>query len=99
LRGLGRTAVYSLYQLPQAVNANYQGQYIGVVSCPVLRDLAVLGRCAPGVRAVQADDSMFEDDYGHHRGGMIHALDDVLRTTTMRHRRGQDHHDVTSSWL
>ena len=57
LRGLGGTTVYPLYQLPQAANPNYQGQYIGVVSCPVLRDLAVLGRCAPGVRAVQADDS------------------------------------------
>jgi hypothetical protein len=57
LRGLGGTAVYPLYQLPHAASGNYRDQYIGVVSCPVLRDLAVLGRCAPGVRAVQADDS------------------------------------------
>ena len=41
LHGLGGAAVYPLYLLPQAANPNYQGQYIGVVSCPVLRDLAV----------------------------------------------------------
>jgi hypothetical protein len=33
------------------------------VSCPVMRALAVLGQCAPGLRAVQAaDDSLFSDN-------------------------------------
>jgi hypothetical protein len=57
LRGLGGTTVYPLYFLPQAANPNYQGQYVGVVSCAALRGLAVLGQCAPGIVAVQADDS------------------------------------------
>jgi len=57
LRGLNGATVYPLYLLPQATDPNYQGQYVGVVSCSMLRDLAVLGRCAPGVQAVQADDS------------------------------------------
>jgi hypothetical protein len=34
-----------------------------VVSCGVMRDLAVLGRCAPGLAAVKTDDgSMFSDN-------------------------------------
>jgi hypothetical protein len=57
LDGLGGTTVYPLYLLPQAANPDYQGQYVAVVSCTALRDLAVLGRCAPGIQAVQADDS------------------------------------------
>jgi hypothetical protein len=57
LDGLGGTTVYPLYLLPQAANPDYQGQYVAVVSCTTLRDLAVLGRCAPGIQAVQADDS------------------------------------------
>ena len=67
LRGLGGTTVYPLYLLPQATNPNYQGQYIGVVSCAALRDLGVLGRCAPGARAVQADDSalVYSDNPRH----------------------------------
>ena len=57
LRGLGGTTVYPLYLLPQATNPDYQGNDIAVVSCPDLRQLAVLGQCAPGVRAVQANDA------------------------------------------
>jgi hypothetical protein len=56
LRGIGGTAVYPLYLLPQATNPNYQGQYIGVVRCADLRQLGVLGRCPAGVQAVQAND-------------------------------------------
>ena len=37
-------------------NPNYQGQYIGVISCSVLRQLAVLGQCAAGAQAVQVND-------------------------------------------
>jgi hypothetical protein len=56
LRTVGGTTVYPLYSLPQAANPNYQGNDIGVVSCSVMRQLAVLGQCAAGVRAVQVGD-------------------------------------------
>jgi hypothetical protein len=56
LAGIGGTAVYPLYPLPQAAEPNFQGQYLGVVSCQVMRDLAVLGQCAPGLQAVQVQD-------------------------------------------
>ena len=35
-----------LRTVPQAANPNYQGPYIGVVSCSVMRQLPVLGQCA-----------------------------------------------------
>jgi len=57
LRGIGGTTVYPFYLLPQAASPDYQGQYIGVASCPVLRELAVLGRCAAGARAVQVNNA------------------------------------------
>ena len=57
LRAIGGTTVYPLYLLPQATNPNYQGQDIGVVSCPALRALAVLGQCAAGAQAVQVNDA------------------------------------------
>ncbi len=67
LRGVGGTTVYPLYYLPQAANPNDQNNYIGVVSCSVLRDLAVLGQCAPGVQAVQVnDDSLAYSDNPHN---------------------------------
>jgi hypothetical protein len=56
LRAIPGTAVYPLYSLPGAANPDYQGQYIGVVSCSVLRQLAVFGQCAPGLAAVQVSD-------------------------------------------
>ena len=64
LRSLGGTVVYPLYSLPQAANPNYQGNYIGVVSCTELRELAVLGQCAPGAQAVQVNDQslLFSDN-------------------------------------
>ncbi len=40
-----------------AANPNYQGQYIGVVSCSVLRQLPVLGQCAARAQAVQVNDA------------------------------------------
>ncbi|HEX5303174.1 MAG TPA: FtsX-like permease family protein [Streptosporangiaceae bacterium] len=56
LRAIPGITVYPLYSLPQTANPDYQGQYIGVVSCPVMRQLAVLGQCAPGLAAVQVSD-------------------------------------------
>ena len=54
LRGIGGATVYPLYPLPQAASPSYQGN--AVVECPVPRDLAAFGQCAPGLRAVQAND-------------------------------------------
>jgi hypothetical protein len=56
LRAIPGTTVYPLYSLPGAANPDYQGQYIGVVSCSVVRQLAVFGQCAPGLAAVQVSD-------------------------------------------
>jgi len=56
LRAIGGAAVYPLYSSPQAINPAYQGNDNAIVGCQVLRDLAAFGRCAPGVRAVQAND-------------------------------------------
>jgi len=65
LQRLGGTTVYPLYTLPGAGPA-YQGTYIGVVSCSALRQLAVLGQCAPGARAVQVqDNSLILSDNPH----------------------------------
>ncbi|MDX6418514.1 MAG: hypothetical protein QOG28_3134 [Trebonia sp.] len=41
----------------------YVGQSDIAVSCAVMREIAVLGQCAPGVKAVQTtDDSLFDDN-------------------------------------
>ena len=56
LRTISGATVYPLYFLPQAANPNYQGNDIGVVSCSVMRQLAVLGQCAAGLAAVQVND-------------------------------------------
>ncbi len=67
LAGIGGTAVYPFYPLPQAAEPNFRGQYIGVVSCQVMRNLAVLGQCAPGLQAVQVmDDSLLFSDNPHN---------------------------------
>ena len=67
LSGIAGTEVFPLYSLPQAANPNYQGQYIGVVSCSVLRQLAALGECAPGLTAVQvSDDALVYSDNPHN---------------------------------
>jgi hypothetical protein len=67
LSGIAGTEVFPLHSLPQAANPNYQGQYIGVVSCSVLRQLAALGKCAPGLTAVQvADDALVYSDNPHN---------------------------------
>jgi hypothetical protein len=49
LKGIKGAAVYPIYSLPQSTNA--------VISCSALRELAVLGQCAPGIKAVEADDT------------------------------------------
>ena len=67
LRTVSGTTVYPLYSLPQVANPNYQGQYIGVIGCSVLRQLAVLGQCAAGAQAVQVNDnSLVYSDNPHN---------------------------------
>jgi len=56
LRGIGGATVYPLYLLPQAASPSYQGNDNAVVECPVPRVLVAFGQCAPGIRAVQAND-------------------------------------------
>jgi hypothetical protein len=66
LRAIPGTVVFPLYSLPQAANPDYQGQYIGVVSCSVMRQLSVLGHCSHGFAAVQVfDASLIYSDNPH----------------------------------
>jgi hypothetical protein len=66
LRAIPGTEVFPLYSLSQVANPNYQGQYVGVVSCQVMRQLTVLGQCAPGLTAVQVNDgSLIRSDNPH----------------------------------
>jgi hypothetical protein len=64
LSAIPGATVYPLYSLAAADGS--AGPGLGpvdtAVSCAVMRDLAVLGQCAPGLRAVQASDSGLFDD-------------------------------------
>ena len=64
LSAIPGATVYPLYSLAAADGS--AGPGLGpvdtAVSCAVMRDLAVLGQCAPGLRAVQASDSGLYDD-------------------------------------
>ncbi len=64
LDGIPGATAYPLYSLPSAGGTAGPGAGPGdtVVSCAVMRDLAVLGRCAPGLRAVLASDASLFDD-------------------------------------
>ncbi len=67
LRTLRGASVLPLYSSPQSANPGYQGGYVGVVSCSVMRQLPVLGQCAPGRTAVLANDaSLIYDDNPHY---------------------------------
>jgi hypothetical protein len=86
LSAIGGTAVYPFYFAPgngpapgQASDLAYQGPQfapITIVSCAVMRDLAVLGQCAPGVAAVQTNDgSMFGDNPLYNTKPFVSASD------------------------
>jgi ABC-type antimicrobial peptide transport system permease subunit len=64
LSAIPGATVYPLYSLTAADGSVGPGLGPGdtAVSCAVMRDLAVLGQCAPGLRAVQASDSGLFDD-------------------------------------
>ena len=57
------TTVIPLYGLPGSLNPNAPQPYSGVIGCAGLARLGVLGRCAPGAIAVQADtQNLFGDN-------------------------------------
>ncbi|HZZ54361.1 MAG TPA: FtsX-like permease family protein, partial [Trebonia sp.] len=64
LSAIPGATVYPLYSLAAGDGSVGPGLGPGdtAVSCAVMRDLAVLGQCAPGLRAVQASDSGLFDD-------------------------------------
>ena len=64
LSAIPGATVYPLYSLPTADGSVGPGFGPGdtAVSCAVMRALAVLGQCAPGLQAVQASDSGLFDD-------------------------------------
>ena len=64
LSAIPGATVYPLYSLPAADGSVGPGFGPGdtAVSCAVMRSLAVLGQCAPGLQAVQASDSGLFDD-------------------------------------
>jgi hypothetical protein len=54
----------------------YDGPSDIAVSCAVMREIAVLGQCAPGVKAVQAtDDSLFDDNPMFNTKPIVSASD------------------------
>jgi hypothetical protein len=65
LTGIPGATVYPLYTAPSAGGSVGPGLGPGdtAVSCAAMRALAVLGQCAPGLRAVMAsDDGLFDDN-------------------------------------
>jgi hypothetical protein len=61
---------------PVSVQGGPGGGPTTVVSCAVMRDLAVLGQCAPGVAAVRTDDgSMFGDNPLYNTQSFVSASD------------------------
>ena len=84
LSAIGGTDVYPFYlaspgSKPEAGLYGGQGGGFGpltVVSCAVMRDLAVLGQCAPGLSAVQTNDgSMFGDNPLYNTQAFVTASD------------------------
>jgi ABC-type antimicrobial peptide transport system permease subunit len=54
----------------------YVGQSDIAVSCAAMREIAVLGQCAPGVKAVQTtDDSLFDDNPMFNTKPIVSASD------------------------
>jgi hypothetical protein len=63
-------------QEPSGKGSSGQGPGGAVVSCSVMRALAVLGQCAPGLAAVQTDDgSLFTDNPMYNTKAFVSASD------------------------
>ncbi len=54
--------VFPIYSMPQSSNPHNRGVNNGIVSCESLSQLAVLGRCAPGIKAVEANTLNLQGD-------------------------------------
>jgi hypothetical protein len=83
ISGIGAIAgatVYPLYSTGGS-SLDIQGRgYVGqsdiAVSCAAMREIAVLGQCAPGVKAVQTtDDSLFDDNPMFNTKPIVSASD------------------------
>ncbi len=55
LRAFRGATVFPIYSLPQSPSPIYPGANNGMISCESLKQLAVLGECAPGVKAIEAN--------------------------------------------
>jgi FtsX-like permease family protein len=64
LRAFRGATVFPLYAAPGTDSGFPGGGINGIISCASLRQLAVLGECAPGIKAVTADDGdlIFSDN-------------------------------------
>jgi hypothetical protein len=78
LSAIQGATVYPLYSLSGANGSAGPGVGPGdtAVSCAVMRSLAVLGQCAPGLRAVQASDSgLFGDNPMYNTKPFVNSSD------------------------
>jgi len=55
LQAFRGATVFPIYSLPQSLNPNHPGANNGIISCDSLKQLVVLGGCAPGVKAIEAN--------------------------------------------
>jgi hypothetical protein len=70
LRALGGATVFPIYSMPPAAAPTYPQKVTpnqprgnsGIISCESLEQLAALGECAPGVKAIAADTSSLHGD-------------------------------------
>jgi hypothetical protein len=63
LQAFRGATVFPIYSTPQDAHPNNFSNYNGIVSCQSMRQLAVLGQCAPGAQAVKANSfSLYGDN-------------------------------------
>ena len=76
LSAIGGATVYPFYATAADSGGSGQNAPFANVSCAVMRDLAVLGQCAPGVAAVQVTDaSLFDDNPLFNTKAFVSASD------------------------
>lgn len=62
LRAFHGATIVPVYSTPQDARPGYLGADTAIVSCAGMRELAALGECAPGVKAVEASASSLYGD-------------------------------------
>jgi hypothetical protein len=65
LQAFRGATVFPIYSTPQDASPNTFSNYNGIVSCQSMHLLAVLGQCAPGVKAVEANSFSLYGDNPH----------------------------------